>query len=62
MTDADPAAALKTEVARLEDIHAQLEAAGDDPELVQQLADAALEASERITALLPQVLEPGESA
>jgi hypothetical protein len=45
----DPAAALRAEVARLE-------------ETVQQLADAALAASERITALLPQVLDPDDGS
>ncbi len=58
----DPAAALRAEVARLEEIRERLEGEGDDPESVQTLADAALAASERITALLPQVLDPDDGS
>jgi hypothetical protein len=58
----DPAAALRAEVARLEEIRRRLEGEGDDPESVQKLADAALAASERITALLPQVLDPDDGS
>jgi hypothetical protein len=60
-TEEDPAAALRAEVARLEEIRERLESEGGDPESVQKLADAALAASERITALLPQVLDPDDS-
>jgi hypothetical protein len=47
-------------VARLEEIAARLRDPGVDPEALRALSDAALEATRRISAMLPAALEPPE--